>query len=65
MALYSTKKARTYKVLLNPQFKFNLYENLLFHIKLCFELSLKSNKLEQNWFNYAILLVMIERKKIP
>ena len=40
-ALYSTKKAQTYKALLNPHFEFNLYENFQFHIQLCFELSLK------------------------
>ena len=27
MALYDTKKAQTYKVLLNPHFEFYLYEN--------------------------------------
>ena len=40
MALYDTKKAQTYKVLLNPHFEFYLYENFHFDIQLCFETSL-------------------------
>ena len=41
MALYGTKRAQTYKVLLNLDFKFNFYENVQFLIQLCFKSSLK------------------------
>ena len=41
LALSGTKKAQTFKELLNPHFLFKLYENLQFQIQLCFKPSLK------------------------